>query len=93
MEDLFDKLEELSGENTIPINDLFDSGFMKQYTQFETIEEFFEESQWEVENEEDLEMVDENSLDKYVRDTTKFKSWQHMLEVAAKGWLEGELGG
>ena len=89
--DFLDKIEELEGVNQIPINDLFNEIFMEKYTRFSSIDEFFETTEWEVEDKEDLEEIPEQELDTFVRDKTKFSSWEHMLNQAGKEWFKRQL--
>ncbi len=92
MDELIKKIESSEGE--VPLDELFDSTFMKRYTLFSSIEEFLNEGDWGIESQEDFERIPENDIDmdEYVRKNTKFKSWDHMMAVASESWLEERLG-
>lgn len=45
---------------------------------------FCSESPWEIEDRSDLERIDEDALDRYVGDTTRFDSWREMVNHAAE---------
>ena len=42
------RLEEVSGENTIPFNLLFNEEFLKEYSRFSSIDELFDASGFEI---------------------------------------------
>lgn len=89
LNDLQDSIEKASGE--VPFDELFHEMFMKQFTPFDSINEFFEESPWSVESDEDFEDIPERELDEFVRNNTKFKSWKHMSRIATEKYLERHL--
>ena len=50
------RLEEVSGENTIPFNLLFNEEFLKEYSRFSSIDELFDASGFEINNQEDFDI-------------------------------------
>ncbi|PHQ38207.1 hypothetical protein DJ69_12680 [Halorubrum persicum] len=94
-EELTDQLEELSTsvdvEQDIPMGELFTDGFMATNTDFDSISEFFDESRWTVESEEDFQKIDEDEFDRYVDKHTGFSSWEAMLSAAAREWLTRQI--
>lgn len=89
--ELDNKLKKLAGKNNIRMSKLFSPSFMKRYTIFSSIEDFFEESNWNVESRKDVEEIPEKEMDKFVEENTKFKSWDHMLSIATEEWIKKEL--
>lgn len=98
----FDKLEkklnkiqhnvnQINGNNEIPFKDLFNSTFMTRYTEFDTINSFFQNSSFTIESENDLEAIPSNELDTYVSNYTSFNSWKDMLNQASKEWISKQL--
>lgn len=65
---------------------------MRKHTQYTSIDEFFNESDFEIESEEDLEVIPEENLDAYVNQTTSFSSWKEMAEYATVEWTQKKLG-
>ncbi|WP_129723510.1 hypothetical protein [Xylanivirga thermophila] len=65
-------------------NELFNLDFMRKYTDFSSIEDFFEFGGFEVNTQEDYENLLQEELDKIVREKTKFKTWEEMLRCAGK---------
>jgi len=69
-------------EGSIPFADLFPSGFMHQYTQFDTIDELLSSGGFEINSPDDYEAIPDEDIDSHVAKTTKFDSWQEMLTHA-----------
>ncbi|EMA72646.1 hypothetical protein [Halorubrum distributum] len=90
-DDLEDSIELVDGENEIEFEELFSHSFMRQYTKFDGIEEFFEESPWEVEDEEDFEEIPDDEFDEYVENTTILASWESMVEKAVEKWMADQI--
>jgi hypothetical protein len=95
MADQLDRLGERaeSGErtNVVSFDELFPEDFMRTYTDYESIEAFFAASPWTVETEADFKQIPEVELDEYVAEHTGFNSWEAMLSVAAREWLNQQL--
>lgn len=99
LDDFIDDLNEmeqnakrLDGENQVPLAELFNPGFMRKYTEFESIDELFEQSEWTVETEEDLNAIPDHEFDIYVREHTRFTDSEEMMNVAAEEWIAEEMG-
>ncbi|ADB63989.1 conserved hypothetical protein (plasmid) [Haloterrigena turkmenica DSM 5511] len=97
-EELSDRLSQLSrdaesidGENTVPMTELFPPDFMQTYTEFDSLEEFFDESPWVIESQEDFESIPEKKFDDYVDNHTGFNSWEVMLKAAGREWVGRKL--
>lgn len=82
----------ISGDNEIPLKDLFTPTFMTKYTKHSSINSFFEASPFTLESQEDLETIPEDELDSFVSKNTSFKSWQDMLGEAGAEWTSTQLG-
>lgn len=98
LEGLADELEStrgraatFDGDDAVAVSDLFTDGFMQTHTEFASIGEFFEESPWRVETDEDFERLPEAAFDDYVADHTGFNSWEAMLSTAGREWALREL--
>lgn len=83
--------EEVSGTNEVPMPELFRPDFMQTYTEFETLEDFFDESPWTIESQEDFEEIPEDEFDEYVDEHTGFDSWEMMLKTAGREWMSRQL--
>jgi transcriptional regulator of nitric oxide reductase len=85
------KAQELEKGQSISFVDLFHDGFMRKFTKFDSIDDFFKNSPFEFETNEDFEKIDETELDKYVAENTRFSSWQDMLGTAGKEHIARQL--
>jgi hypothetical protein len=66
----------------ISFDDLFSPSFMKEYTTFSSVEEFFDAGGFQLESQAAYEAIPEAQLDAHVQATTKFRTWKAMLETA-----------
>lgn len=85
-------IKEFEGGKDVGFEELFDPSFMKRHTNFNSINEFLDESPFTLETNEDFDNLEESELDKYVAETTKFSSWEEMLNTAGEIHLTKKLG-
>lgn len=78
----------LDEPNEVPFTELFPEEFMQLYTEFTSIEAFFDAGPWEMNDELDSEAIPEEDLDKHVDVSTDFPEWQIMLDTAAQRLIE-----
>lgn len=88
----FDQLfEEFDNfKNINPFKQTFNPGFMRKYTNFKSIEDFFSKSKFKINSNKDLEVLNEKEdkeLDEYVKENTNFENWNEMAE-SAEEYLE-----
>ena len=95
LEDEIDRLQQragsVEGENSVSFAELFPEDFMQTYTEFESIQAFFDASPWTVDNEADFERIPEDAFDSYVDEHTGFNTWEAMLSAAAREWISRQL--
>ncbi len=60
---------------------------MRRNTQFGSLEEMLDESEWTVESVEDFAAIPDGPWDTYVKRTTNFRDWNEMQESAAQEWI------
>ena len=87
-----DSVNEHAGTTEVGFDELFNPSFMKSYTDFNNMDEFFDKSPFEVETNEDFEKLDESELDLYVDKITRFSSWEEMLHKAGELYYAKKLG-
>lgn len=92
LDELQKNANQISGNNEVPLKDLFSETFMTKYTKFNTINDFFENSSFTVESTEDFDSIPESDLDTYVSNNTLFSSWQDMLNKGVEEWTSKQLG-
>lgn len=98
IDDLADDLEQmaeqalgLEGSNEVPFTELMPPAFMSKYTDFESVESFIDESQWDVEGQEDFEAIPDAEFDQYVNENTRFDTWEQMFSKAGEEWMARQL--
>lgn len=98
LEELEDRLRELrtaadsaDGSQEIPMDELLPSDFMQTHTEFDSLQEFFEESPWSVDSKEDFKAIPEGEFDEYVDETSGFSGWDAMLSAAAREWITRQI--
>lgn len=79
----------LNGTHSIPFSELFNQKFMGQNSNFATIDEFAEKSNFDF---SDLESIDEKKLDTFVNENSDFDSWDSMKSKATEEWTAKKLG-
>jgi hypothetical protein len=65
---------------------------MVKYTEFVTIEDMFEASEFNLESNEDFDLIPEEQLDKFVSIHSRFSSWREMLDKAGEEYILRKLG-
>lgn len=90
LKDLEKKVQSANGE--VEFSVLFNPNFMTTFTNFSNIDEFFKRSPFEVSSKDDFEQLDENELDQYVAETTRFSSWEEMKGKAGELYVKHKLG-
>ncbi|MDD2229945.1 MAG: hypothetical protein PHY48_11090 [Candidatus Cloacimonetes bacterium] len=86
------KAEQLNGEHSVPINDLFTAQFMRSNTRFSSINEMLEAGGFNIDSQADLKEVPNDDLDCLVRKETDFNNWDEMLHAASEQWISKQLG-
>jgi len=74
------------------LEELFNSEFMREYTDFESYEELLAASGLTAESTEVVNAAPDGELDLHVRRTTRFSSWLEMQDTAANEYVIKKLG-
>lgn len=85
-----ERVDKMDGEH-IPFDELFPQSFMRQYTDAQHIEEFFENGPWNVDTQEDFEAISETELDRYVDQHSRFRTWEQMKDRAGSELMKRRL--
>ncbi|WP_342570366.1 hypothetical protein MKY85_17585 [Paenibacillus sp. FSL R5-0749] len=78
-------------EGPVRFDELFNTTFMIENTDFSNINDFFESSPFEMKTKEDLENINERELDEYVAANTKFNLWSEMKQAAGAIYVKNKL--
>ena len=82
----------VSGTHKYSFDEIFSEKFMRENSNFSSIEDFLKSSPENISTAEELEKADETILDTFVSNQTKFSSWKEMLAEAQKALLISHLG-
>lgn len=88
--DLEKKINNLN--DNVAFDVLFSNSFMSKYTNFSSFDEFLEAGGFNVETQEDFEAIPDDDFDKHVSESTKFSSWEEMLQEAGTLHVKKQLG-
>ncbi|WP_338709050.1 hypothetical protein [Paenibacillus amylolyticus] len=78
-------------EGPVRFDEMFNTTFMNENTDFGNINDFFENSPFEMKSQLDLENINERELDDYVAANTKFKLWSEMKQAAGVIYVKNKL--
>jgi len=91
LNDLSKRVEELSGEHSIPLSDLLTTGFMHLHSKYLSAEDFFKAGGFEFNSQEEFEKIPEVELDQHIQSNTNFLTWSEMLDEAVKDYMTNKL--
>jgi len=91
LDDLKNKVQSISGERSIPINELLTPDFLAACSTFSSAEEMFERSGFKVESQEDFAAIPDDAWDDFISVNTSYLNWQEMLQQAAAAWVKARL--
>ncbi|MDP8286805.1 MAG: hypothetical protein RAP03_09005 [Candidatus Electryonea clarkiae] len=92
LKELQKKANALDGENQLPISDLLTVKFLKENSNFESVDEMFEQSGFTIETTKHFENIPDDEWEDFIWKNTCFKSWQEMLDKASEEWIANQLG-
>lgn len=81
------KLESVKGETEVPLTELFNDGFMRRHTEYDSFQEFVDAGNFTA----DFEDIPDDEWDAYVDTNTPFASGQAMVKKAATEWMKRQL--
>lgn len=90
--DLQQRAEALDGTHELPATDLLTDRFMRANTEFGTFADMIKASGFKIENAEDFKAIPDDHWDAFVAAHTSFRSWQEMLNAAARLYVTRKLG-
>ncbi|ARG18847.1 hypothetical protein B7L44_14030 [Acinetobacter nosocomialis] len=98
MKDGFNKIKKLAenakkldGEQKVSLGTLFNEGFLQANTDFESIDDLFEKAGYNVENEDDFAAIPQEGIDAFIRENTKFESFNAMHRQATTEYVRKQL--
>ena len=91
-EEVPDPREVVGEHEEIPIRELFDESFMREYTDFDSFDEMVTASPSEADSADDLELVPDGTWDEFVAATTTFDDEREMIFAVRDHWVATQLG-
>lgn len=85
------KLEQLDGEHSVELSELFPDEFMLRNTEFPSLDSMFEESGFTIKSSEDLAAIPDEEWEGFIQVRTRFTSWDEMKNAAAEEWAMRRL--
>jgi hypothetical protein len=92
LNDLQRKAEAIDGKHQVPFGELFNTSFMRRYTNFDSIDALIKAGCFKVETMDDLSAIPDDLWDAHIAKTTRFANWQEMMEGAGAEWAKKQLG-
>lgn len=90
LDELQENLGTIDGRE-VPLIELFDPPFMAAHTQFQSLEDMFEDAGLHFNTQEGFESIDESVLDEMVKSSSEFQSWAEMKSAALPFWVRRHL--
>lgn len=89
LKDLQKKVKSAGDDVSFP--DLFNPNFMTTFTYFSNIDEFFQKSPFKVKSSEDFDNINKTELNSFIKENTKFSTWEEMKTEAGKMYVSKQL--
>ena len=86
------RAEEIDGEHSVPLAELFSDEFVLRHTDFPTFAELLAASGFRVESQDDFRAIPETEWNEFVRLRSRFTSWEEMLSAASHEWISRKMG-
>ncbi len=92
LEQLAQNAQELDGEHEVPLSELFTQAFMEENTHYSSLGDLLEAGGFHADSAEAFDSIPKSELDAHIARTTKFDSWESMLEEATGQYVTRKLG-
>lgn len=87
---LQNNVQELNG--SVPLRDILTPEFMSRETKFSSVKAMFESTPFKIESQDDFRALAQDQLDAFIREHTKFSSWQDLLKAGGLEYAKRKLG-
>lgn len=79
-------LERVSGDNHVKLPDLMPDAFIRQHTNFQTLQAMLDAG-----GVEDAEGIDSDAFSQFIATNTRFEGWTDMCQFASGEWVKRQL--
>ncbi len=83
--------EEMHGKHQVKLIDLMPNEFIRKHSNFNSLEELFNASGYEVKTPEDFAAIPDQEWESFIVNNTKFESWEDMRRQAAVEYTKRQL--
>lgn len=87
LEKLQRNLKKLEGQRSVPLAELMPDRFIRQHTNFQSLQAFLDAS-----GIEDGQEIGSPAFSQFVATHTRFRSWEEMTKAAGAEWATAQLG-
>lgn len=91
-DELRDKLENVSEEQSVSLGDLLSPTFLSQHTNFASLDDLVQRSGFKIESQEDLDNLPQDEWDSFIAQNSSFSTFQELLQAAAVEQIKKQLG-
>jgi|SRR5690625_517308 len=78
-------------DGKVSLIDLFSNDFLKKNTDFNTFESFIEDLPVKLKEQKDLDNLDKSKVDPFIKEKTKYNSWDDFAQAAANRHAKKKL--
>lgn len=81
------KLPHIAEPQLIDFNLVFHKSFMRKYTAYKTFDKFLAAGKFGIKDQSDFEALPEEKMDVHVKKSSRFSTWQEMLDFATDKYI------
>ena len=85
---LAENAKKLDGQHSIPVTELLSSSFVAACSRFQSAEELFNASSFNIESPEDFQAIPDHEWDVFIKENTNYQNWSEILKAAAAIWTK-----
>lgn len=91
LDQLEKNVSELSGTESIPLNDLMNPSFISSCSQYSNFKELIEAAGFKVESEEDFAAIPDQEWEQFIQTNTSYEGWIEMQKAAGLSYVTANL--
>lgn len=91
LDQLEKNVSELSGTESIPLNDLMNPSFISSCSQYSNFKELIEAAGFKVESEEDFAAIPDQEWEQFIQTNTSYEGWIEMQKAAGLSYVTAKL--
>lgn len=91
LEKLKRNMEALQGNHQVQLGDLFTPEFIQSHSKCNDLDDLFKAAGYNIQSIEDIEAIDDEEWDAFIKENTDFDSWQEMRSHAVADYARKRL--